>query len=69
MKRPGEHWTFSVACPNCAAPIEHSLAWLKGRSRFDFYCDSCGHREDIEIATVVGLADALREDFTEPETT
>lgn len=67
MKDPGEHSSYSVPCPNCQTPTEHGLAWLKGRSQFEFYRHPCGHRDDLEIARIVGLHEALRADFTEPE--
>jgi hypothetical protein len=59
MARNTNHPSFSVSCPNCESTVEHSLTWLKGREEFEFYCDSCGHRDNITAATVPGLPEAL----------
>lgn len=56
-----DHRSFSVPCPNCESSVEHSLAWLKGREDFEFYCDSCGDRDNITSGTVRGLSDALKD--------
>lgn len=61
MARITNHPSFLVPCPNCESSIEHSLAWMKGRKDFEFYCDSCGHRDTIEAATVPGLSEALKD--------
>jgi hypothetical protein len=36
MARDTNHPSFSVPCPNCESPVEHSLTWLKGQEEFEF---------------------------------
>ena len=60
MARDSNHPSFSVPCPNCESFVEHSLTWLKGREEFEFYCDSCGQRDNLTSATVPGLPKALK---------
>ncbi len=61
MAKQPSHPSIPVPCPNCDSAVEHSLAWLKGREEFEFYCDSCGHRDNIEITAVPGLPEALQD--------
>jgi len=59
MNGAKDHPSFSIPCPNCEEQSEHSLAWLKDRSQFNFYCHACGQRADIKVTDVPGLPEAL----------
>lgn len=66
MNGAKDHPSFSIPCPNCEEQSEHSLAWLKDRSQFNFYCHACGQRADINVTDVPGLPEALKSLRTRP---